>query len=68
MLLRNCALEVHLDRSTYYQDQADRCTRLANSAVDDTTRERLLELAGEHAAMAEGLAKAKEAASDGKAL
>ena len=52
-------------RSDYYQDQANRCTRLANSAVDEVTRERLLELAGEHAAMAEGLSKAEGAASDG---
>ena len=52
-------------RSDYYQDQANRCTRLANSAVDEITRERLLELAGEHAAMAEGLSKAEGAASDG---
>ena len=49
-----------MDRSAYYLDQANRCTRLANSAVDEITRERLLELAGEHAAMAEGLAKASQ--------
>ena len=48
-----------MGRSDYYQNQANRCTRLANSAVDEITRERLLELAGEHATMAEGLAKAE---------
>jgi hypothetical protein len=58
-----------MSRSHYYQDHANRCTHLANSAVDEVTRQRLVKLAGEHAAMAEGLAKDDgQAASEGNAV
>jgi hypothetical protein len=46
-----------MGRSTQYQDQAERCLRLANSLIDETTRDRLLELARENAVMAAGLSK-----------
>jgi hypothetical protein len=45
-----------MGRSAEYQQQAERCLRLANSLIDETTKERLLELARENAAMAAGLA------------
>jgi hypothetical protein len=44
-----------MGRSTQYQEQADRCLRLANSLIDETTKERLLAMARENAAMAAGL-------------
>jgi hypothetical protein len=46
-----------MGRSTQYQEQADRCLRLANSLIDDTTKERLLAMARENAVMAAGLVK-----------
>lgn len=49
-----------MPRSDYYREQADRCARLAKFKLDDTLRNRLLNLAAEHAAMAEGLARSEQ--------
>lgn len=49
-----------MGRSAYYREQADRCARLANSKLDPNMRDRLLTLAAEHAAMADGLASAEQ--------
>jgi len=49
-----------MGRSAYYREQADRCARLASSKIDPNMRDRLLALAAEHAAMADGLASAEQ--------
>ena len=46
-----------MGRSAYYREQAARCARLASFKIDPKMRERLLSLAAEHAAMAEGLSR-----------
>jgi hypothetical protein len=57
-----------MGRSAYYREQADRCARLASFKIDPTMRKRLLSLAAEHAAMAEGLARAEQQSGDGSVL
>jgi hypothetical protein len=47
-------------RSEHYREQADRYARLASFKIDPEIRERLLSLAAEHGAMAEGLARAEQ--------
>jgi len=49
-----------MDRSAHYRDQAARCARLASSCLDGTTREKLLTLAAEHSALADGLARTEQ--------
>lgn len=49
-----------MGRSEYYREQAARCARLASFKIDDDVRKRLLGLAAEHAAMADGLARREE--------